>query len=246
MTQQAIQHHDSDAAMPTPTPTHELAAQAGRIRRVSLVLLAAPVIVGVILLAAVGAPVALPLLLGAAGWMLALVLRQPVALLASRKWDQDRAAFVVGAFSGPAEELVRVAMVVLAIHSFQDAAWAGFGWGAIEVLLVAVNTLVIASVLTKDDPKSREARELLEAQGMLTPPRPFWALVERLSAFALHLGFTFLLFAQPWLVLATIPAHTLTNLLAVRFAKRNLVATELALTVVGILVLVLGLAAVAL
>lgn len=210
---------------------------ATRARINGLAVLPAPIIVALILLAALGAPVVVPVLLGAAGWLAALIMRQPVALTANRLTTRERTATIVGWFSGPAEELVRLAVVLLAIRTVEQAAWAGFGWAAIEVLLVAVNTFVIASLLTKDDPKSREARQLLADQGMLVPSNPGWGLLERFSATALHLGFTLLLFAAPWLVLITLPLHSVTNMLTVKYAKSHLALTELALVLVGALVL---------
>src|SRR5690606_39670555 len=51
---------------------------------------------------------------GAAGWLLALVLRGPVGLIAMRSTeDQERAQTVVAASSGPLEELVRLGAVTV-------------------------------------------------------------------------------------------------------------------------------------
>ncbi len=155
--------------------------------------------------------------------------------------NRDRAASIVGWFSGPAEELVRLALVLFFITTFEQAMWAGFGWAAVEVVLVVVNTLVIAGLMTKDDPKSLEAKKLLEGMGMMTPQSPLWGLLERFSAIALHLGFTLMLFAQPWLVLVTLPLHSVTNMVAVRYAKSHLALTEAGLAVLGAVVLLVGL-----
>jgi len=110
------------------------------------------------------------------------------------------------------------------------------------VLLVAVNTFVVASLVNRDDEKSREARELLAAQGMMTPHNPGWGFLERLSAIALHLGFTLALFAAPWLVVLTIPVHSAVNMLAVRGVRTNLALTEVGLALAGAAVLAGGLA----
>jgi len=219
--------------------------QAARIRLAALALVPAPIVALAVMLAVTGAPVLWPMLIGAGGWLAALVLRQPIALIASRRLSQEATARLVGWFSGPAEEIVRVILVLLTVHAVQEAAWFGYGWATIEVVIIAVNVLAIAGLMTKDDPKSVEARELLESQGMLKTQNPLWSLLERLSATALHLGFTLLLFAQPWLVLATIPAHSLTNMLAVKFGKTHLVLTEFGLALAGALVLALGILAVA-
>jgi hypothetical protein len=74
----------------------------------------------------------------------------------------------------------------------------------IEVAMITVNGLMIASMLTKDDPRPRETRAFLTDQGMMQNHGPGWGVLERFSAASLHLGFTLLVFAQPWLVLATI------------------------------------------
>ncbi|MFD1212837.1 hypothetical protein ACFQ36_12395 [Arthrobacter sp. GCM10027362] len=226
----------------TDAPATDFVPLAARTRVNALVLPAAALLSGAALWLAFGSPLPVPALLGDAGWLLALVLRQPVALAASRFFGRERAATIVGWFSGPAEELVRLALVLLALRSFDEALWAGFGWAAVEVLLVAVNVLVIADLMTKDDPKSRQAQQILQDQGMTTPQHPLWGLLERLSATALHLGFTLLLFAQPWLVLLTLPVHSLTNMLAVRFARTHLALTEAALAAAGLAVLAAGLA----
>lgn len=213
---------------------------AATARATAVALLAAPVLIGVVLTALLGQPAIIPALLGAAGWVLALVLRQPVALIATRSTTRERAALIVGWISGPAEEIVRLGLVLLITGRVADAVWAGFGWATIEVLIVMVNLLVISNLMTRNDPKSIEARELLEAQGMLKQTNPAWGVLERVSATALHLGFTLMLFAQPWLVLVTLPLHSVTNMLTVRFVKSRLAATELALLAWSVLVLVAG------
>ncbi len=223
----------------TPLAPETLVAKS---RINALALLPAPILVGIALIAITGRFELLPFLLGGAGWMIALALRQPVALIAVRAVGQERAATIVGWCSGPAEELVRFGLVVLILGNLDGAIWAGFGWGAIEVLIVAVNIFAIAGLMTKDDPKSREARQILTAQGMMTPQHPLWGFLERLSALALHLGFTLMLFAQPWLVLVTLPLHSVVNMAAVRFSKTHLALTELGLALVGAAVLVTGVA----
>lgn len=226
---------------PTDTLPTEEAGTTGRLQRSALLMPLASVLAAAAILAAVGAPPLVPLLLGAAGWIVALMLRQPVALLASQRLDRDKAARVVGWVSGPAEELVRLALVLLVLRTVPEAVWAGFGWATIEVVFAIVNALVIARLLTKDDDKSREARELLAAQVMLRPHSPAWALVERISATALHIAFTLLLFVQPWLVLVTLPLHSVTNMLMVRLAARRLALAELAFAAVSVLVLAVAL-----
>ncbi len=216
----------------------EVLAIRGRVNAIAL--LPAPFLVGAVMVVAVGSPAWVALGLGAAGWLLALLLRQPVALLASRLTTPERTQNIVGWFSGPAEELVRLALVLLVIRTVPEAAWAGFGWAAMEVLIVVVNLFALASLMTKTDAKSMEAKQFLQEQGMMTPTNPFWGLLERLSAIAMHIGFTLMLFASPWLVLVTLPLHSAINMASVRLVKRNVAAMEIGLLVVAVVVLVGG------
>lgn len=227
-------------ALELDTDLQKLAAQS---RVNGIAVLGVPVVVFVVLAMWLGPPQVVPAVLGAAGWILALALRQPVALIASRFTTKERATTVVGLASGPAEESVRLLLVVLVLRSSPAAAWAGAGWMAIEVVMIAVNVLVIASLLTKDGPKSVEVRELLRDQGGPQSTGPFWGVLERFSAAGLHFGFTLLIFVQPWLVLVTIVVHSLTNMLAVRYAKQSVARVELAVLGTAIVVLAAGIAA---
>jgi hypothetical protein len=223
------------------TDLKRMAAQA---RVNSLAVLGVPIAVFGALAAWLGVPQVLPAGLGAAGWMIALALRQPVALIASRVTTKDRVMTVVGWVSGPAEEIVRLLLVLFVLRTGSAAAWAGAGWMAVEVVYITVSGLMIASLLTKDDPKSLEAKDFLREQGMMQNYGPWWGVVERFSAAELHIGFTLLIVAQPWLALVTIVVHSATNMLVVRYAKRSIALMELALFGWGIMVLTSGIAAV--
>jgi len=221
----------------------DLERMATQARVNSLAVVGVPAAVFAALAAWLGTPQALPAALGAAGWMIALGLRQPIALIASRVTTKERVMTVVGWASGPAEEAVRLLLVVFVLRTGSAAAWAGAGWMAVEVAMITVNGLMIASLLTKDDPKSLEARDFLRQQGMTQSYGPWWGVIERFSAAGLHIGFTLLIFAQPWLALATIVLHSCTNMLVVRYAKRSIAITELALLGLAIVMLTSGIAA---
>lgn len=220
----------------------DIRMMAPRVRATALWLLLVPILVCVLVAAWLGDPVWSLLALGAAGWMIALVLRQSVALIASRLTTPERTANIVGWASGPAEEGVRFGLVLLFVNTVSEAVWAGVGWAGIEVVIIAVNSFVIANMLTRDDPKALKVQTILREREMLTTSAPGWAVAERCSAMALHVGFTLLLFAQPWLVLATMIIHSLTNMIAVRYAKRSVVLTELAVAVLSIGILFCGVA----
>ena len=181
---------------------------AAQYRVASLAVLGVPVAVVAALTAWLGAPQVLPAVLGAAGWMIALALRTPVALIATRLTTKERVVTIVVAY-------------------------------------VMVTALILANLLPKNDPKSMEAKEFLRDQGMMQNNGPAWGVVERFSAAGIHIGFTLLLFAQPWLVLVTIGLHSLTNMLVVRYTKQSIARTQLALLAVASVVLIAGLAAVA-
>lgn len=223
--------------------TLDMGAMAQQSRSTALWLLPIPMVACLLTAAWLGAPSWSLLGLGAAGWVIALVLRQPVALITSRLTSPERTRTILGWASGPAEELVRVGMVVLFVRTVSDAIWAGVGWAGIEVVMVTLNGFVIANMLTRNDPKALKVQAILRERDTMTKGTPAWAVVERCSAIALHVGFTLLLFALPWLVLATTIAHSLTNMIAVHYAKRSVVVTELALAVVSLGILLCGLAA---
>jgi hypothetical protein len=75
----------------------------------------------------------------------------------------------------------------------------------------------------------------------MTPHHPLWGFLERLGAIALHIGFTLMIFANPWLVLVTLPLHSVVNMTAVRFSKSHVALTELGLVLAGAAVLTAGL-----
>jgi hypothetical protein len=223
--------------------TTYMGAMAQQSRSTALWLLPVPILASLLVAAWLGVPHWSLLSLGAAGWMIALVLRQPVALIASRMTSPERTRTIVGWASGPAEELVRVGLVILFVRTASDAVWAGVGWAGIEVVIVAVNGFVIANLLTRDDPKALKVQAILRERDTMTTGTSGWAVVERCSAIALHVGFTLLLFALPILVLVTMIAHSLTNMIALHYAKRSVVVTELALVVVSFGILLCSLAA---
>jgi hypothetical protein len=178
--------------------------------------------------------------LGALGWGVALVLRLPLGPVASRL-GRTRGQLLVVAASGPLEEAVRLAALALAGRALAPALAVGLGWGTIEVVFALVNAFALLLVLRRDDPRARDVwRELLES-GVRLDASPLYGALERVSATALHVGFTLLLAASPWLVLITAPVHSAVNLLALRYAHR-LSATEVVLLAVGSLVLGVGLA----
>jgi hypothetical protein len=64
--------------------------------------------------------------LGAVGWLAAMALRAPAGVFISRMPKQDAPTFMA-LISGPAEELVRLLLVLFAVQGFGSVLWAGFG-----------------------------------------------------------------------------------------------------------------------
>ena len=154
-------------------------------------------------------------LLGALGWWLALVLRVPVMLLAKSRFS-DHARTIITAVSGPAEELVRLGFLLLIGLSVDNAVSLAIGWAAIEIVYALVQGVALGVLQQKDDEKARAAKGMMRLQGLdraLEDAAPFWGILERLSANALHMSFSLMLVISPWLVLIAIPLHSVANFL---------------------------------
>jgi hypothetical protein len=177
--------------------------------------------------------------LGAAGWMIALMLRGPVAALV-RKLPRERAATLVGAASGPLEEGVRFLLLAATGTAFPWAASLGQGWAAVEVLFTVVNGIVLMAMLQRTDEKAMQVRAALEAQGHRNQS-PLWGVVERIFASAFHIGSTLLIAKYLWLVVVMMPVHTALNLVAVRLARKSAILTETFVAFAGLSVLLAGL-----
>lgn len=185
--------------------------------------------------------------IGALGWAIAAFLRSPITLLANVfPATAKHITTIIVAFSGPCEELIRLAVILLLGRTFHMALSIGLGWAAIEVIYAIINNFVVLSLFRRDDEKARQARAMLEkmglAQAMFSTP-PFVGIIERVFACAVQIGFTLLLAWQPLLVLLTIPLHSMTNFIALTLLRRSVVLAELALAIIGIIVLFAGLGA---
>ena len=144
---------------------------------------------------------------------MALFLRAPVAMITQRLTTvSDTVQQVVILSSGPAEELVRLALVLITAANLDVAYAIGLGWGGIEVIYALINGFVIAALLKRTDEEALMARQTMEEMGLLRAAiKPVYGIVERLAVTAVHIGFTLLLAFQPLLVLVTIPFHSLIN-----------------------------------
>ena len=180
---------------------------------------------------------------GALGWVGALMLRGPLAAVLSQTMrDEERVKTIIMASSGPFEEGVRVLLLLWIGRGFSDAAAIGIGWAAVEVAYTTITGFLTLSLLRRTDPEAMQARQMLEAQGMIRETGPWLGIVERIGATALHLGFTFIVAWNLWAAIGTAIAHSATNLSLVRSFRTHPVATELALLAGGLTLSAIGIA----
>ena len=200
-------------------------------------ILSIPLVVGVLVAYGLGfdalghPPMLLPMLAGAGGWLLALVLRTPVGLVGMKvTGSADRTQNWVVASSGPLEEAVRLAVLLLVGRDLSTALWIGLGWASIEVLYAIANGFALAALAERTDPEAEQAKAMLPPSAF-SGAAPLWGVVERAWASGLHIGFTLILAAVPLAVLLTAPLHSLVNVAALRLGKRR---GLLAVSVAGI------------
>lgn len=182
-----------------------------------------------------------PFLVGAAGWFVALLLRTPVGLVGMRVTaDADRTQTWVTASSGPLEESVRLAALVLVGRDFGTALWIGLGWAAIEIVYSIANGFALAALAERTDAEAEQVKAMLP-ESAFSSAGPLWGVVERMWASAVHIGFTLVLAALPLLVVVTAPLHTLVNIgFLAAYRRSGMLRTSLAGLAVGAAILATG------
>ncbi|WP_336787572.1 hypothetical protein [Paenibacillus sp. MMO-177] len=176
--------------------------------------------------------------LGALGWLIALMLRGPLAaVLQKRSQETIKRWMIVG--SGVFEETVRVIMLLLTAVTASWAVSFGQGWAAIEVLYTMINVAVIASLIGRTDEKAKQAIQYLEQQGTLHAS-PLWGILERIWASAFHIGCTLIAARFPWLVVVLIPLHSGLNAIGVKLAAQAVWKSSAAICIIGVLILIIG------
>ena len=183
-------------------------------------------------------------LIGALGWWLALLLRMPFILFAKQKELDFKLSnrLIVGA-SGPAEELVRLIILLIIGLTTNNAFSVGLGWAAIEIVYGLVQIVGIGILEQRTDKEAEEAKKLMKQAGMdksLEPSTPFWGALERVSASALHIGFSLMLVFSPFMVAFTIPFHSAVNFGVLRANAASVGKSQLTLLVVGLGILAIG------
>ena len=96
----------------------------------------------------------------------------------------------------------------------------------------------------KNDKDAIEAKALMKQMGMeksLEPSTPFWGALERISAGAIHIGFSLMLVLSPALVLITIPLHSFINFSVVRMNKQSIIKSQASILIMGLAIFLIGL-----
>ncbi len=183
-------------------------------------------------------------LLGALGWWIALLLRAPVILFVkSKNFEAEKSNKLVVGFSGPTEEITRLVLLLLIGLNFSTAYSVGLGWAMIEVIYGLIQIIGLGVLDQKTDEKAVEAKQLMKQLGMdktLAPSTPFWGALERLTAAALHIGFSLLLVFSSYTVIIAIPLHSFINFLVVKMNKTSIRRSQLTFLVIGSVILLAG------
>jgi hypothetical protein len=179
--------------------------------------------------------------LGALGWWIALILRLPAILAAKVIHDKESVQKITIGASGPTEELVRLALLVILGLTTENALSVCIGWAAIEIVYSLIQNVAMGVLDQKTDEKAMEAKEMLRQQGMeksLEPSAPYWGILERLSANALHISFGLLLVVNPLLIAITAPLHSAFNFVVINLVKKSLAKAEIILAILSLILIV--------
>ncbi|NOQ74864.1 MAG: YhfC family intramembrane metalloprotease [Crocinitomix sp.] len=183
-------------------------------------------------------------LLGALGWWVALLLRLPVILFVKlKKFEQKKSNKLIVGFSGPTEEVTRLVLLLIIGLNAPNAYSVGLGWAMIEIVYGLIQIIGIGVLEQKTDAKAIEAKNLMKQMGMdksLAPSTPFWGALERVTAGAVHIGFSLLLVFSPYALIVTIPLHSFINFLVVKMNKTSIRKSQLNFLIIGCVILILG------
>ncbi len=182
------------------------------------------------------------LFFGALGWWLALLLRIPFILYVKAKNIKSN-RLIVGA-SGPTEEITRLVILFFIGLNVNSAFSFGLGWAMIEIIYGLIQVVGIGILEQRTDEKAQEAKALMQQMGMdktFSTTTPFWGALERFSANGIHIGFTLLLLLSPYVIIFTIPIHSLINFYVVKMNKISIAKSQSGLLLIGCLVFLIGL-----
>jgi hypothetical protein len=181
-----------------------------------------------------------PFCLGVLGWTIALLLRAPMLVL-TLKLTHNVKEQVVAAMAGPAEESIRLLAVLFLQANFASAISLGLGWATIEVLYTLVAGFSSVMILSRGGVGALQLKKRFLDTGQTVPATVYSGVIERLSATALHIGFTLLLAYHPLLILVTLPLHSVVNVGAITLNNRSALATQTLVALFGVTTLLVGL-----
>jgi len=180
-------------------------------------------------------------LLGALGWWLALLLRLPFILYAKSKMlDNKHSNKLIVSVSGPAEESIRLIILLIIGVVTRNAYSVGLGWGGIEIIYGLIHITGIGVLQQKNDPKAQEAKALLKQMGLdksFDPNTPYWGAVERVSANAIHIGFSLILVFTPFMIIVTAPLHSFLNFNVLRMNKKSIRNSQITFFLISMITL---------
>lgn len=169
--------------------------------------------------------------LGVVGWWVALLLRMPFIWLINKRYgDPVKASKYIVGLSGPVEEVVRLALLLVLGISVGNAFSVGLGWAMIEIVYGLVQLFALVALNNRTDEKAIEAKDMMKKMGMdktFEASTPFWGALERVSASAVHIAFGLLLVISPWIVLLTIPLHSGINYAVLAINKMSVAKSQL-------------------
>jgi hypothetical protein len=175
------------------------------------------------------------MLLGSIGWFIALILRTPFIFLIKNKYGLSKQVILIPLLSGPAEESVRLLLIILFSITFSKAYSLGFGWTTIEVFYALIQTLALSSLNKRTDNKALKAKELVKQIGMenILEANPLWGVIERISVSAIHISFSLLLTLNPLYVIIIMPGHSLINEIILKLTKKSIATLEVVIFGLG-------------
>ena len=184
-------------------------------------------------------------LLGAIGWWLALLLRLPLIFYSkAKKLDFKLSNKLIIGASGPTEEITRVVLLSVIGITTGSAYSVGIGWASIEIVYGLVQILGMGVLQQKNDKDAKDAKTLMKQMGIeksLEPSTPFWGALERVSAGAIHIGFSLMLVLSPFVVLVTMPLHSFVNFSLVRMNKQSILKSQASILIIGLAIFLIGL-----
>jgi YhfC intramembrane metalloprotease len=182
------------------------------------------------------------MLWGAGGWLVAYLLRVPVAILVQKlNLESNTSQNIIISFSGILEEIVRFTIVFWIGKSFAVAYFIGIGWSAIEVIYAIVTGYFLESIMSRSDPEALEIQSKLREMGMIHDLGVFIGISERLFASMFHIGMTLSIAKWPWFLPLGIVLHSSINLIVTKFQKSSILISHGVVVLTGTVIFFIGL-----